>query len=175
MKGYTQRSGIDYKETFAPTPRSGTGRIMLALAHRFRWHRRQGDVLVTFLNPDLDVHLYMEIPDGYKEEGKIMFLRKGLYGLQQAGALWHDNVKALLGHLGLLSTVSDVFLCTIKQKNLFLLYVDDFQVMGPDLTKIENLIHALHNKYKLKIVKTDLFLGINKSNPDKSTLKLSQG
>lgn len=118
----------------------------------------------------------MEMPEGYKEEGKIMFLQKGLYGLKQAGALWYDDVKAFLGQLGLLPTVSDVCLYTNKQKNLFvLLYVDDFQVMGPDLSKIEKLMHALHNKYKLKIVKTDLFLGINISNPDKSTLKLSQG
>lgn len=36
VKGFTQRSGIDYKETFAPTPRAETGRIRLALSHRFR-------------------------------------------------------------------------------------------------------------------------------------------
>lgn len=40
VKGFTQRSGIDYKETFAPTPRAETGRIMLALSHRFGWYRR---------------------------------------------------------------------------------------------------------------------------------------
>ncbi|KAI1003691.1 hypothetical protein K3495_g4519 [Podosphaera aphanis] len=32
-KGFTQRPGIDYQETFAPTPRPETGRIMLVLAH----------------------------------------------------------------------------------------------------------------------------------------------
>lgn len=32
-KGFTQRAGIDYKETFAPTPRPETGTILLALAH----------------------------------------------------------------------------------------------------------------------------------------------
>ncbi|KAI0999927.1 hypothetical protein K3495_g8271 [Podosphaera aphanis] len=35
VKGFTQRSGIDYRETYAPTPRPETGRIVLALAHRF--------------------------------------------------------------------------------------------------------------------------------------------
>ncbi|KAI0992081.1 hypothetical protein K3495_g16105, partial [Podosphaera aphanis] len=52
-KGFTQRHGIDYKETFAPTPRPETGRIMLVLAHQLSWHRRQGDVPTAFLNPDL--------------------------------------------------------------------------------------------------------------------------
>lgn len=36
-------------------------------------------------------------------------------------------------------------------------------------------MNALHKWYKLKTVKTDLFLGIHISNPDNRTLKLSQG
>lgn len=36
-------------------------------------------------------------------------------------------------------------------------------------------MNALHKKYKLKTVKSDLFLGINISNPAKDVLKLSQG
>lgn len=40
VKGYTQRLGIDYKETFEATPRVETGRIMLVLVHRFGWHRQ---------------------------------------------------------------------------------------------------------------------------------------
>ncbi|KAI0993176.1 hypothetical protein K3495_g15008 [Podosphaera aphanis] len=61
-KGFTQKFGIDYQETFAPTPRPETGRIMLVLAHYLGWHRRQGDVPTAFLNPDLDIDLYMEMP-----------------------------------------------------------------------------------------------------------------
>ena len=55
------------------------------------------------------------------------------------------------------------------------MHVDDFQVMGPDLKKINRLIYAQFKKYQLKTVKIDLFLGIHIENPDKSTLKLSQG
>ena len=33
VKGFTQRAGLDYKETFAPTPRVEAGRIMMALSH----------------------------------------------------------------------------------------------------------------------------------------------
>lgn len=78
VKGFTQRSGKDYKETFAPTSRAETGRIMLALSHIFGWYRRQGDVPVAFLNPDLDVDLYMELPEGFKKNDHIIFIRKGL-------------------------------------------------------------------------------------------------
>lgn len=149
---------------------------MLVLAHAFRWHRRQGDVPVAFLNPDLDVDLYMELPEGFQKDNKIILIKKGLYGLKQAAALWYDDVKAFLAAQGMHPTVSDVCLYTNKSKDLFaIIHVDDFQVMGPNLKKIDRLMSALNKKYKLKTVKTDLFLGINISNPAKDILKLSQG
>ncbi|KAI0991395.1 hypothetical protein K3495_g16792, partial [Podosphaera aphanis] len=175
-KGFTQKFGIDYQETFAPTPRPETGRIMLVLAHYLGWHRRQGDVPTAFLNPDLDIDLYMEMPKGFEKNGCVLQLRKGLYGLKQAAALWYDDAKATLARQGLFPTVSDACLYTNRKKDLFvLMHVDDFQVMGPDLKKIDQLMHALYKKYKLKAVKTDLFLGIHIEYPDKTTLKLSQG
>ncbi|KAI1007415.1 hypothetical protein K3495_g818 [Podosphaera aphanis] len=138
VKGFTQRRGIDYIETFAPTPRPEIG-----------------DVPVTFLNPDLDIDLYMEMPEGYKIDNHIMLIKKGLYGLKQAAALWYDDVRSFLA-----------------QQKLFPTTVD---VIGPNLNEIENLMQSLFKKYRLKSVKTDLFLGIQISNPDKKTLKLSQG
>lgn len=67
VKGYTQRLGIDYKVTYAPMLRAETGRTMLALTHRFGWHRRQEDVPVAFFYPELDVDLYMELPEVFKK------------------------------------------------------------------------------------------------------------
>ncbi|KAI0991324.1 hypothetical protein K3495_g16863 [Podosphaera aphanis] len=126
---------------------------MPVLAHQFGWHRRQGDVPTAFLNPDLDIDLYMEMPQGYEKEGYIILLRKGLYGLKQAAALWYDDAKATLAKLGFHPTTSDVCLYTNVQKDVFVvMHVDDFQVMGPNLAKIESLMQALHKKYKLKSV-----------------------
>ncbi|KAI1007258.1 hypothetical protein K3495_g962 [Podosphaera aphanis] len=53
--------------------------------------------------------------------------------------------------------------------------VDDFKVLGPNLNKIEILMQALHKKYKLKSVSTDLFLAIHIIYPRKAILLLSQG
>lgn len=47
--------------------------------------------------------------------------------------------------------------------------------MGSDLKKIENIMKALHKRYKLKTVKTNFFLSIHTSNPTKDMLVLSQG
>lgn len=100
---------------------------MLALARQLGWHRRQGDVLTAFLNPDKDIDLYMEIPQEFKKENHIIRLRKGLYGLKQASAHWYVHAKATLAELGLFPTVSDVCLYTNETKDLFIImYVDDF-------------------------------------------------
>ncbi|KAI1000025.1 hypothetical protein K3495_g8171 [Podosphaera aphanis] len=158
-KGFTQLREIDYNESFAPTPRPETG-----------------DVPTACLNPDLDIDLYMEMPQGYEKEGCIILRRKGLYGLKQAATLWYDDAKATLAKLRFYLTTSDVCLYTNVQEDVLVgMRVDDFQVMGPNLAKIESLMQALRKKYKLKSVSTDLLLGIHISYPSKDTLALSQG
>ncbi|KAI1002242.1 hypothetical protein K3495_g5959 [Podosphaera aphanis] len=147
---------------------------MLVLARQFDWHRRQGDFPTAFLNPDLEIDLYMEIPQGIEKEEHIIHLRKELYGLKQAAALWYDDMKATLARLGLHPTTSHVCLYTNVQKYVFVvMHVDDFQVMDPDLGEIETLTQTLHIKYKQ--VSTDVLLGIHITYPRKDTLLLSQG
>ncbi|KAI0993386.1 hypothetical protein K3495_g14798, partial [Podosphaera aphanis] len=160
-KGFTQRQGIDYHETFTPTPRAETGRIILVLAHQLGWHRKQGDVPTAFLNPDLNIELFMELPKGYEKDVHVIKLCKGLYGLKQAEALWYDDAKSTLAQLGLFPTTSDICLYTNDENDLFvLMHVDDFQVVSPHQSKIDRLMSALYHKYNLKTVSTDLFLGI---------------
>lgn len=77
----------------------------------------------------------MEMPRGFKKEGHIIHLGKELYGLKQAAALWYDHAKATLAKLGLSPTVFDAYLYTNQTKDLFVMYVDDFQIIGPDLKK----------------------------------------
>lgn len=57
VKGFTLRKGIDFNETFVPTPRLETGRILLVVAHQFGWYRRQGDFPTVFHNPDPNIDL----------------------------------------------------------------------------------------------------------------------
>lgn len=147
VKGFTQRKGIDFNETFAPTPRPETGRILLIIAHQIGWHCRQGDVPTAFLNPVLNTDLYMEMPRDFEREGHIILLQKGPYGLKQAGTLWYNDARETLSKQGLQLTTSDICLYTNSQKDLFvLMYVDDFQIIGPNLNKINNLLDTLKNK-----------------------------
>ena len=47
-KGFTQREGIDYDETFSPTVRFESVRLMVAAAAASGMHTHQMDVTVGF-------------------------------------------------------------------------------------------------------------------------------
>ena len=53
-QGFSQREGIDYNETFAPTMHIKTARLLLAIAARDNVAARQYDVSAAFLHADLN-------------------------------------------------------------------------------------------------------------------------
>ena len=53
-KGYTQKDGIDYKETFSPVSRKDSLRIVMALVAHFDLELHQMDVKTASLNGYLE-------------------------------------------------------------------------------------------------------------------------
>ena len=64
-KGYSQRYGVDFKETFLPVVRFSSIRTLLAHAVQEDMIVHQMDVVTAFLNGKLDEEIYMLQPDGY--------------------------------------------------------------------------------------------------------------
>ena len=64
-KGYRQRYGIDYDETFSPVAMLKSIWIMLALATYFDYKIWQMDVRTSFLNGELEEEVYMIQPKGF--------------------------------------------------------------------------------------------------------------
>ena len=78
-KGYTQKEGEDFFDTYSPIARLTTIRVLLALAasHGFLVH--QMDVKIAFLNGELEEKIYMDQSDGFVangQEGKVCKLLK---------------------------------------------------------------------------------------------------
>ncbi|KZV24228.1 hypothetical protein F511_35114 [Dorcoceras hygrometricum] len=64
-KGFTQKEGIDYKETFSPVSSKDSFRIIMALVAHFDLELHQMDVKTAFLNGDIDEMIYMRKPEGF--------------------------------------------------------------------------------------------------------------
>ena len=93
-KGYAQKEGVDYIETFAPTAKWGTIRTLFSLAAQKGWKIHHMDVKTTFLNGDLKEDVYMDHPEGFAIKGKkqkVCKLVKYLYGLKQAPRAWYEK------------------------------------------------------------------------------------
>jgi hypothetical protein len=87
IKGYSQKEGEDFFDTYSPMARLTTICVLLLLAASHGVLIHQMDVKTTFLNRELDEELYMEQPAGFVangQEGMVCNLLKSLYGLKQA-------------------------------------------------------------------------------------------
>ena len=65
---------------------------MLANAAQQDWEIEHVDVKSAYLNAPLKEEIYMQAPRGILkpgQEGKVLRLLKGLYGLKQAGRGWY--------------------------------------------------------------------------------------
>lgn len=107
-QGFRQIHGVNYKETFAPTPTFAALRAALTMAAKNGWDTVTFDVKTAFLHSDIDEELYIKDPPGYKvTPGKILKLKKSLYGTKQAGRCWWIHLKGALERIGFISNAED--------------------------------------------------------------------
>jgi hypothetical protein len=70
VKGFAQKKGIDFDETFSPVIKMTSIRTILSLVALEYLHLEQLDVKTTFLHGDLEEEIYMQQPQGYEVKGK---------------------------------------------------------------------------------------------------------
>lgn len=101
VRGDKQIPDKDYKATFSPVAKFASVRILIALATERNWNLHQVDVNNAFLHGTLEEDVYIKVPEGYEgvPPGKVLKLKKSLYGLKQASRQWNVELKRLLfGH-----------------------------------------------------------------------------
>jgi hypothetical protein len=92
--GFVQREGIGFDDSFAPVARMESVRLLFALAAQEGCHVHHMDVMSAFLNGDLkEIYVRFAI---LGQEGKVLHLRKALYGLWQAPRAWNVKLDSTL-------------------------------------------------------------------------------
>jgi histone deacetylase 1/2 len=87
VRGFSQRPGLDFDQTFSPVVKPVTTRTVLHLAAARDWPVHQLDVKNAFLRGDLTEKVYCQQPAGFVDPAhpdNVCLLRKSLYGLKQA-------------------------------------------------------------------------------------------
>nr|GEX75422.1 hypothetical protein [Tanacetum cinerariifolium] len=90
-KGYAQKEGVDFEESFAPVARLEAVRLFIAYATQKSFTVYQMDVKTTFLYGPLKEEVHVNQPDGIVDPyhpDKVYRLKKALYGLKQAPRAW---------------------------------------------------------------------------------------
>lgn len=160
-KGFRQKQGVDFFETFARTGQYKTLRVALSLVAKWDHELAQFDVPTAFLNAVVDEDIYMELPEGYEQPGMICKLQKSLYGLKQAPRNWDKLVHTFITKdMGFKATVSDPSLYFKRSRSgrLMMIYrfVDDMQGShhADDSAEFQQCVKLLQDRFRIKQMQT---------------------
>jgi len=121
--------------------------------------------------------VFIELPWGFLNPGKVLKLRKSRYGLKQAPRIWFNHLKNKLELVGFVQCV-DVDQCLFVSKKVILLcYVDDCLLCAKDPASIDKVIEQLHaqNMQLEEEGTAEGFLGVYiKPNEADGTITLTQ-
>ncbi|CAI5978969.1 unnamed protein product [Closterium sp. NIES-65] len=131
-RGFSQRQGVDYFQTFSPTPKMTTLRVLLHIAAQRDYELHSLDFSTTFLQGSLHEEIWLRRPPGFTgtfPPGTQWSLRRPVYGLRQAPREWHDTLRTTLAALGFAPSTADPSLFLRNDTSLppfyILVYVDD--------------------------------------------------
>nr|GFC90292.1 retrovirus-related Pol polyprotein from transposon TNT 1-94 [Tanacetum cinerariifolium] len=166
-KGYAQKEGVDFEESFTPVARLEAVRLFIAYAAYKSFTVYQMDFKTAFLYGPLKEEVYVNQPNCFVDPyhpDKVYRLKKALYGLKQDRRAWYDELSNFLVSKGFFKGSIDLTLFITKHKGYILLvqiYVDDiiFGSTNPNLSKrFEKLMHS---KFEMSMMgELKFFLGI---------------
>nr|GFB48815.1 retrovirus-related Pol polyprotein from transposon TNT 1-94 [Tanacetum cinerariifolium] len=123
-KGYVQKEGVDFEESFAPVARLEAVRFFIMYVAHKSFTIYQMDVKTAFLYGTLKEEVYVNQPDGFIDPyhpDKVYRLKKALYGLKQAPRAWYDELSKFLRSKGFSKGSIDPTLFITKHRGDILL------------------------------------------------------
>jgi hypothetical protein len=164
-KGFKQRYGIHYEDTFSTVVKVATIRLILSIAISNGCSLRQLDIQNVFLHGEEAV--YMRQPPGYEHKAlphHIYKLDKVLYWLKQAPRAWYSRLSMKLIDLDFQSSKVDTSLFFYRKGDVcifVLIYVDNIIVASSTQQATTTLLKDLKADIALKdLGELHYFLGI---------------
>ena len=142
VRGDQQVEGIDFFETFAPVVSWTTVRLLLILSVHLNLASMQVDYTSAFLHATIDDTVFVDMPRGFKQPGKVLKLKRSLYGLRQSPRNFFLHLKGKLEDQEFKQSTADPCLF-IRNDMICLVYVDDCLFFAPDDCKFDNLLQKL--------------------------------
>ena len=95
-RGFSQKKGIDYGETFSPIANITSIRILMQMVVQYDLIVHQMDVKTAYLQAPVDYEIFVEQPEEFKTNKLVYRLNKSLYGLKQSGRNWNKMLHECL-------------------------------------------------------------------------------
>ncbi|CAI7806854.1 unnamed protein product, partial [Closterium sp. NIES-54] len=149
-RGFSQRQGVDYFQTFSPTPKMTTLRVLLHVAAHRDYELHSLDFSTAFLQGSLHEEIWLRRPPGFtgtSPPGTQWSLRRPVYGLRQAPREWHDTLRTTLAALGFAPSTADPSLFLRTDTSLPPFYI---------LVSVDDLVFATADTAGLAYVKSEL-------------------
>ncbi|CAI7754304.1 unnamed protein product, partial [Closterium sp. NIES-53] len=153
-RGFSQRQGVDYFQTFSPTPKMTTLRVLLHVATHRDYELHSLDFSTAFLQGSLHEEIWLRRPLGFTVSfppGTQWSLRRPVYGLRQAPREWHDTLRTTLAALGFAPSTADPSLFLRTDTSLLpfyiLVYVDDLVFATADTAGLAHVKSELQKRH----------------------------
>ena len=112
-RGFLQRYGKDFYETYSAVARHETILLMVAIAASFGLPLTVADAFMAFVQADMREEIYIDLPKDLKESQEefrgfeCFKLLKTLYGTKQASREWSEKLSTALKACGMIQSSED--------------------------------------------------------------------
>ena len=180
VRGDREIENVHYWDTYAPVVNWDTVRFLLILSVQLKLETLQVDYTAAFVHADVQkppgydamtteeqykASQFAEMPRGFGQPGKVLRLKKNLYGKKSAPRLWFQHLKAKLEAVGFVQQIEVDPCLFISDKVICVCFVDDSLLFARNRSDIDDVIAQLTGpKHNMKLEAEDSvagFLGVH--------------
>ncbi|CAI7887727.1 unnamed protein product, partial [Closterium sp. NIES-53] len=164
VRGFNQREGVYFFQTFAPTLKMTTLRVLLHIAAQRDYELHSLHFSTAFLHGSLHGQIWLRRLPGFTgtfPPGTQRQLRRPVYGLRQAPREWHDTLRTALAALEFfpLSANPSLFVRRGSTPFFVLVYLDDLVFANPNRRALASVKEELQRRHTCTNLGMGLVLG----------------